>query len=427
MSTLTPSQQLALSNLNSWFHGSNNKAVLQGQAGMGKTFLVDTFLTKLGNRVKPLLLAETNEAVNVLRKATKGKYECTTVCKALGLRLSFHAADKVLVQDNVPDLSMYTLILVDEASQLDESKLKYFDALDTFVLYIGHKSQLPPVNTKLSATDECISPVFQRGYPTFTLTDPVRNTGSIFSFCQEAERLIYQRGVLSKEFIVNSSFLADYLLSNKDAIFNSETVFLAYSNVRVTELNQIARKSIFGISSVDETFLLEDKVIFRSHTACFVTPLDKRRTISNCLQAKNEVLTTNTRGKVLKVNYKTVLNIDCYELYIVTTEGTKGYVYVSMDELALSTLSKKMYYAALYTTNIVESNKKWKEYHDMTMVFSDTKHSYAMTIHCSQGSTINNVFVDDDNIKSKCNNSILRRKLAYVGYSRAKHNLYRMI
>ena len=84
-----------------------------------------------------------------------------------------------------------------------------------------------------------------------------------------------------------------------------------------------------------------------------------------------------------------------------------------------------MYTSALYDSNVQSSNRKWANYHNLSLILSNAKHSYAMTVHCAQGSTISNVFVDDKDI-DKVNNPILKKKLRYVAYSRAKDNLYRV-
>jgi ATP-dependent exoDNAse (exonuclease V) alpha subunit len=56
----------------------------------------------------------------------------------------------------------------------------------------------------------------------------------------------------------------------------------------------------------------------------------------------------------------------------------------------------------------------------------DTKHGYAMTVHCSQGSSINDVFVDEKDLAT-IKNKWLKLKLMYVAYSRAIRYIGRLI
>ena len=430
--SLTKSQVVALDNLINWYHGNRSFAILHGAAGYGKTYLLNIFLAKLGNTVKPLLLADTNEATNVLRQITNGGYQATTICSALGLALSAEGAKQVLVKRTEPDLSDYNLIIVDECSMLDTDKLKYLEDTGKYVLYSGHVSQLPPVIENLSVDDNCISPVFEQDYPLFNLTDPVRNTGEIFEFCQEAEKLIYKRGVLPYKFKESKEYVRKYLHDNRDLVFNNETVFLAYSNKRVEQLNHSARLAIFKKKSADlELFYPEDKVIFRSPTLVFNMPVKLGTTKLEQIVRKgisHNQAATNSRGVVRAVKTKTILGVLCHELFVEVNTFEKkfsGYVYVALDLVAKEELRKKMYVTALYDHNKVTAQKKWEAYHNLSLVLSNTKHSYAMTVHCSQGSTIQNVFIDESDI-DKCNNSVLRRKLKYVAFSRAAKNLYRI-
>lgn len=424
MNKLTASQEVALSNLTKWYTGNKPYAVLHGAAGFGKSFLINKFLGQLGSRVTPLLLADTNEATNVLKAATNNKYTCSTVCSALGLALGHDKAKQVLVRRAIPDLSAYNLLIVDEASTLNTQKLEFLYETGRYILFVGHRSQLPPVDTNLRIHDLCVSPVFEEDFPTFNLTDPVRNTGEIFTFCQEAERLIYCRGIVPHRFKVNSTFLADYLIHNKENFLENKAVYLAYSNNKVDKLNELIRAAVFGKLADEESFFPQDKLIFRSPVAMFNHPIVSRSNLVKVvLKTPNEIETTNTRATVLKVGYKEVLGITCYELFVETSER-KGYVYTALDTLAQDALLNKMYYAALYDHNPTTADAKWKNFHDLTFVLGNIKHSYALTIHNSQGSTIDDVFVDDDDI-NKCSNPVLRKKLRYVAYSRAKNNLFR--
>jgi hypothetical protein len=106
-------------------------------------------------------------------------------------------------------------------------------------------------------------------------------------------------------------------------------------------------------------------------------------------------------------------------------KNQKGIVYVVIDEKGFANLQKKLYTSALYEVNPNLAVSKWGHYHNLSTVFSNCKHAYAITVHCSQGSTIKNVFVDDKDI-NKCANPYLKKKLKYVAYSRASTELYRL-
>ena len=84
------------------------------------------------------------------------------------------------------------------------------------------------------------------------------------------------------------------------------------------------------------------------------------------------------------------------------------------------------------------SSLKWKEYYKLIESFTTPidliynnrvirrksfDYGYALSIHKSQGSTINNVFIDMKNVLS-CKNEEALRQLQYVGISRTKNNIY---
>ena len=145
--------------------------------------------------------------------------------------------------------------------------------------------------------------------------------------------------------------------------------------------------------------------------------------------ATYETVNTNTKGVVKLVVETTILGIPVYELFIETNHfdkaHTKGIAYVAVEDDKLALLKKKYYTSALYERVPAIADKKWRKYHSITTLFSNCKHGYAITVHCSQGSTIKNVLVDEKDI-SKCSNPYLRKKLKYVAYSRASNLLFRI-
>lgn len=427
---LKPGQSYALDGLVRWYYGPSKYAILHAPAGFGKTFLIGEFLKKLGNRVKPLLLADTNEATNVLREVTGNTVACMTVCKALNLVPKTEDGATHLVQMQEPKLDEFNLIVVDEASTLDEEKLEYLALLDMYVLYSGHKSQLPPVVVNLKSSDDCLSPVFHKNYLTFELTEPVRHTGELFEFCQLSEQLIYKRGILPNKYKVTKVEAEQFVDMNLESFRDNESVMLAFSNKRVGELNEVIRRKLFGTLADQEMFIPTDKVILRSPTLGFGRPIpDGTNNLAGFTGkfVQKVSLTTNARGIVLQTRVKDILGIPCYELKLKVTnmeDVDMCFIYVALLPENRKTLLHRYYQLAKFESNPKLREKKWETYDLVTSIVANCKHSYALTIHCSQGSNIPNVLVDDSDI-DKCRNPTLKKKLRYVAYSRTKHNLLR--
>ncbi len=432
MTTLTNSQTKALQILPRWYHGSNKIALLQGGAGTGKTYIVKYFLESLPN-IKPLVLAPYNEAVKQLEINLGQAYTLKTVCSALNFCMTAKEDQLVLEQVKEPDLSSYNLLIVDECSTLSAELLSIIEQLDIYVLFIGHKSQLPPI-VDVSTYDKCIPPVFTKDYLTIDLVENVRSTGEIHGFCTIAEELIYSVGVLPNKFKVNTNFVNQFLASQEgiETIFNGSSKFLAYTNKKVNYYNELSRNALFGTHAADSAFLVNDQVILFEPTFGFVNKLSgKDRTIDYILNKKkneNTLFTTNTKGVVNSVSTKTIMGVDCYELTIKTNHYSSNSVATFYTPILFNDFTKlkyKYHRDATYERDTSKRSIKWMNYSRLNMLFANIKHSYAMTVHKSQGSSIKNVIVCDNDI-DLCHNNNLKKRLRYVAYSRTQENLYRL-
>lgn len=443
---LSSCQSKALLGLTRWYNGSVSNAILQGEAGSGKTFLIEQFITSLGNRVKPLLLAETHEAVRVLAKSTNYKYDVNTICSALNLVLTPDQDKLVLKQRAIPELE-YNLLIVDEASQLDDFKIEKLQETGKYILFVGHKSQLPPVDVNQSIVEVLESPIFKKGYPEFLLETQQRHKGELYKFCQDVEKIIYSATVPEPKFGIELPDVLEMIQHEevKDKIIKGQFVALAYTNERVVELNDLIRRSLFGTIADDEPFIKDDNIICRRPTYLFKKPIrENTATIAGLRlgsarnntekgeeydSTKLELLPTNSRCKVLLVKQKLVMRVTSAEIKVKVKVGLDrvktGYIYCPLDTMEFDKVLLAIKYSAFNAIGNA-ATVKWREYHDFQNVLSVIRPSYALTVHCSQGSTIDTVIVDDADI-NKCPNISLRKKLRYVAYSRAKHKLYRLL
>lgn len=451
---LTPSQDKLITDLPTWWRSKNQFALLEAPAGFGKTFMVKQFLQFMGRRVKPLVLAETNEAVNVLRQGLGANYTIKTVCSAFNLSLGNIEGVKQLVQYNEPDFTETNLLIVDECSMLGVERLvmmlRTSLSLGIKILLIGHSSQLPPIEAR---NDEhgCLSPAFDDSFYTkfnleipqkFYLHEPVRNTTEIFTFCTEVEALLRKRGVIPYKFVVGSSFLTKQLQDRQatHSFLEGITVALAYSNKRVWELNTEIRAGIFGGLASEELFLPKDRLIFRQPTFCFWVKLKENfRSLEELLKVKKTLFTTNTKAVVTEVSFKTVLGIDCWELKVTSNhyeEGKQvGYVYYPLNRNEVVSFFHKLHNFALWETSATFKQKKFDLAYSVGSVFGvdaydekhDLRHGYAVTCDCSQGATIDNVIVEEKDVDRCVRNRMLMLKVKYVAYSRARVNLWRML
>ncbi len=446
----TPSQVDTLSKLPKWFNGKNPISIIEAPAGFGKTFIIKAFLDNMGRRVKPLILAETNEAVNVLKHNLGSKYIVKTVCSAFNLVLGNVEGVKQILQHNQPDFDKVNLLVVDECSILSRDRilliLNTCIELGISILFIGHSSQLPPIEER---DRDCISPAFlddfyeSNKFPIpekFYLTEPVRNTTEIYAFASSVEELLRKRGVIASKFTVTSKFFTDYLISTHGTFqFEvGETVILAYTNARVAQLNTIVRKCLFGIAADYNTFLVKDRLLFRQPARCFSKPLTGlHKSMEGILKEKHIAFTTNTKAIVKSISHKDILGITCWELMVVSNhfeEGSRvGYVYYPLERAEVCELYHRLNNYAIWDKGVTRQ-KKFDIAHAVGSVFGvdardekhDLRYGYAMTCDQSQGSTIPNVFVDDGDINRYIKHRTLALKIKYTAYSRARYNLWRL-
>jgi len=216
-----------------------------------------------------------------------------------------------------------------------------------------------------------------------------------------------------------------------EAFQEGKTLAIAYTNKRVAELNTRIRDGIFGAYS-EETYLAGDRVIFRKPAIGFKhSVLPNVSNINVLLSGKcpSYSFNINTKGTVVKVSSKTVIGIDCYELTIKTNhwerDKSTAIFYVPIVAKDFEVLERKLWCAAQYEHNPKSRAAKWQVLAKAKAIFSPIKYGYAVTAHCSQGSSINNVLVDTGDIRT-CYNPVLKKKLDYVASSRAVNNLWRI-
>lgn len=465
MTKLTPSQHRFVHSFPTWFTGSNTIAILEADGGSGKTFVLKHALEKQlfhHFKEKALILAETNEAVFVLLEKLGTDYKhIKTVCAAFNLVHSVNDEGvEGLLQHKEPEFEGITLLCIDEASMLSSARLKMMlelcRAYGIYVLLIGDRKQLPSPEDEVTHNSRCDSVAFQESWYTansfqvpvwFTLTENKRSSNEHYEFCKKVGALQEEgkTGFVPDKYMTPFSTLKKYLQTpeGRSNFLNGEAVVLAYTNKRVAELNQLVRKELFGKESEDP-FIIGDRLIFRQPTKCFNHPVkDECRYFDALMGQKGTTFTTNTKAVVKNIRYKTLLGMTVVELYIHSNHFVKGlqdgYIYIPFERKDAVEKFNKMRQQAFFTRDSVARQKAFDKCRLFCSIFNvginpfkeedtrrDTKHGYSLTTHCSQGSSINDVFVDEKDIGS-IRNKWLKLKIMYVAYSRTARYLARLI
>ena len=363
--------------------------VLQGTAGTGKTTLIKEVSKEWANQQQLLktldpkyqftkftFTATTNKAVQALINATG--YFARTIHQFIGLTVR---NDQVVLANHSEPEFFNLVIVIDECSYIDYNLLAMIEThtKGNKVIFMGDKTQLPPVGYNHS-------PVFYKEYPTFNLTKQLRQMHSpnIAKYCRDLQDFIntpvdFPALSIGNEIEHLSRDDFNKRILQMDA---AKSKILAIKNRTVNNYNAV----LFKAKNGREEFADKDVVINNHYVPGLAT--DEEVTIEH-------------------IRYGTNRN------------GVAG---------ANVVITNKHYFLPDKVSNIKKLIKQYTtmgEYGSANAIkntWVDLRPNFALTIHKSQGSTYDEVFIDLDDMKSIKDLRELA-KFLYVAMSRAKYKV----
>ncbi len=418
--TLTQQQQAALAALEAFVGGDQKLFLLTGYAGSGKTTLLQVLLTRLqdkGDRRQIVFTALSNKATKVLAEMADRWHldvDCMTCCRLLGLQpevdketgLQTFAVDRK--RRNL--LTRYDLVVVDECSMINQEMwtllVNAISRLDvkTQLLFVGDSAQLPPVN-------EARSPCFEQIIDRYDLTEVVRYGGAI-SVLAEDVRQNLQRPVIpnltshTNDQQTDGLFVVTYPIWEKLLLraFSSpayqqnpdQVRALAYTNRRVAQLNRQIRRAIYGEGL--ERFVVGERLTANAP----------------CLNGDTMLLQTSQECEVLEIRCG---QRDGWRVWLLDIETDAG------EYHRLRVLHEGEHERLKRVLQTYADEKQWRLFWDMREFFHEVNYAYCLTVHKSQGSTFQDVFVDLPNLMT--NRSVVERnQLCYVAFTRAAKRVF---
>lgn len=431
--------------------------MLTGSAGTGKTFLVSYIYSLLKDSGRDLTIAftaSTNKAVNVLQAtyaeqqqqkpegaaAAEEKEEEEEEDKTLTFNTIHRFMHSQRSIDRNGDFffkfgagpvragkKKVDIVFIDEISMISDALAQQIAQLKAFpkVVLIGDRAQLPPV-------DEPESSIFGWDIPTCHLTEIVRYRNNIVKLADQVKQLIFTQArtklsacqgdgvMLYRDNL--SAWLEAYM-----AHFTTQTttVVLAYTNDRVRYYNEHLRKKVLPLVSAGKKFAPQEMIMFNNYyqatsntrgkddpfyTMKYYTSYQVR--LETCVeeiynidyQVILETLTqeaaTNAMSPVeataaVELLKKALPNK--FPIYFIIAEG--GYVIhnpLNYQKVQDSLEGVKATFGTIKgyfheDTVSLFWDFFYKQMHD---VFADVTYGYAMTVHKSQGSTYQRVFID---------------------------------
>ena len=418
--TLSPEQWAALQDIEAFLQSQSKLYLLTGYAGTGKTTLLQALLTRLreqGDNRAVAFTAFSNKATKVLRSMAAQwghEVDCLTCCKLLGLKPVIDTSSGEQLFDSVSDqfnqVPDYRLVIVDECSMINKEMWKLLvnavSRLDimTQMIFVGDPAQLPPVNE----TEACC---FKEILNTAALTEVIRYGGAISLIANDVRQHIdreqlprYQSDTsadLTEGVFVTSRSKWQQLLIRA---FTSERYqqdpnhvrVLAYTNYRVKQLNQAIRTAIYG-ANIDEYVVGE-------------------RLIANhpCLDDEGILLQTSEECEVLEIKRGEVGELPIWRL-TVCTEADQFRDLVVLQQQALPEFKRR--------SQAYAQAKEWEVFWSFRQTYHDVNYAYSLTVHKSQGSTFQDVFVDVPNLMRNPT-PVERNQLVYVAFTRAAKRLF---
>lgn len=408
--TLNKGQQAAADGFFDFLFSGDKEMIISGPGGTGKSYLLGYLIDEIMPRYEKMcallnqpvhfreihMTATTNKAAEVLSQAT-GR-PCSTIHSFLGLKVKddFNTGTSSLSKTSNWKVHSNCIIFVDEASMEDMQLLRYIREamLNCKVVHVGDHCQLAPVK-------ETKPPVFNQGLPMYVLTEPMRNSGqpALIDVCQQLRDTV-ETGKFNPIQIVPGVIDLlddDQMMAELPTVFtdpNANARILAYSNARVLQYNDFIRHDV------------------RQLPADFV---------------KGEHLVNNSTF----VQGKTQISVEEEVTVISVSPDVEHYVLEPNVELAYRRCAVSSGFAVLpevmipvdrgHYAKLVKyyaKQKDWQKYFFLKNNFPDFRQRDACTVHKSQGSTYQTVYIDLENL-STCTQSETGARLMYVAFSRA--------
>lgn len=420
--TLTQDQHDAADRFFDFLMSNEKVFMISGGAGCGKTFLmshlVNVVMQNYQNGCKMLgiepeytsvaFTATTNKAAEVLENNLQ--MPVSTIHKYLGLKVydDFKTGKSKISKTHGWRPHENIIMFIDEWSMIDTAL--YEIILESFprskVVFVGDHAQLSPVGEKESPVLKDIDP------KNFTfLSEPVRNAGSpdLVALCSQLRHTV-ETGVFAP---IQSSPSARYvsasemeqLLHQHFKHDNPSCRVLCHTNDRVRDYNDFIRKDVRGkpldiqvndVLVVAQTMALPGDTlnVEREVRVLDVGPVESDPRFIGEWPDGNGIQYHNVRVELMN-SYQSTYTLR---------------VPLKMERVNQA----KKHYA---------KNKDWTIFFDLKNSYADLRDKAACTVHKSQGSTYDTVFVDLGNIGTSFDPDAVARML-FVAVSRARSQVY---
>ena len=406
------------------------EAFLTGAAGTGKTTkLKEICETLLSTDINFQVVAYTHKAKQVLMSKLPKNTPISTLHSFLKKRPGINEnathikAIMTSNQHGVPE--PLDLLIIDEYSFVGEkddvSLCELQDSLiidkPLHILYVGDANQLPPIGAPSNLVPH--KPYWEKLTKVHrTDNDLLVTLSKLVDYIEENEPIKYLQE--TENFKRKKDIINLYINNN-----HKNKILLAFTNKRVQELNFYIQGSEYPTID-DYLFISSLRVVVK-----FISKLKKPNAIYTPIGTIDMSAKYNPLGFLHKLHYVDFFDVEVIDSYnedlhigqridIATIFGTYNNKNIR-DRLgkALVDANKKN----IVKAGSVDAKTIFREYKTVNDYVCISDFNHCMTVHKSQGSEYDYVYLDSEDFKS-CIDIQTRLKLLYVGISRAKIQVF---
>jgi len=410
MIQLNQEQMRAVCSITEFLKGNQTFFGLYGYAGTGKSTVIQhVFSQSPAQQTAVAMTAPTHKAVGVLA-AMAEDHDLSGVTFATIHSLcavkKFREKGEIKFRPDPtkpPPIRNYRTVIIDECSMISSEMWEWIcnaiQGTRVKVICMGDPAQLPPVGEEASPTFDL---------PHVRLRTIVRNAGAI-----------QQAGTRVRENILSQvPFLADDAQDEHGEIRNlhheqwldlflehadNGAKALAFTNEAVDWINDWIRERKFGEDAA--SFEVGEKLVV----------------ISTAEIGPGVILHAETELRVEGAFQHVKLGLPCWRLRV--HDGMTAFPIDVLDDEQRPAFLQRL--SAARTKGQALGGSAWSDYYDLLEAFIRVRSGWATTIHKSQGSTYEQVFlVQTDVLRRAKRDHVFRNALLYVAYSRARQGLY---
>lgn len=406
-------------------YNTRNSICISGPAGSGKTFLTKTLLKileSLYDSSKIALAAPTHQAKRVLAESSnRDAYTVHSLFRILPNleedKISFEPTGK-----EPPKLQDILFLVIDEVSMIDENLFHIIYSklpMNTRIIALGDPYQLAPVKS------DKISLFFtHRDFTQFRLSKIMRQKDGS-SIIDQANKIRKKEisSLFNEGNVIKCNSNSDFIRKYLDIVKNPEDALknriVAYTNYVVDCFNEVIRKNVYN---TNEQFVIGELLVLQQALIQNDTTIFSNGEIVKVLdiQEKYQNFYFNYSNDSCNVKYYKlkVLSLDTDEINfinIIDSNDTDFSFKMHVEASRLKDVKRKERFAKL--------GLYWKDWWENKNFFIEVKPIFASTVHKSQGISVNNCFVyQQDFDKSSSDENYYQ--LLYVAVTRAKQNVY---